>query len=216
MTSNNRRFVALLSSGLDSPIAVYLMMKKGWDAVLLSYKVSNPENSQFNKKIERVAHHLHELTGRKLKVYIADHQKTLQEFIEKGNRKLTCILCKSYMLFSAFHLSKQVRADFVVNGDILGEQASQTLDNISVIQTIMPDIPIIRPLIGFEKKDILKLSHQLGFYELSTLPDEQCSYNPMYPETHASIKEVKDCLLRTDFSTFTFTNLENAQVLIVE
>jgi len=201
---------------LDSPIAVYLMMKKGWDAVLLSYKVSNPENTQYNEKIIKVTQHLLELTGRKLTIYIVDHQKTLQKFIENGNRKLTCILCKSYMLFSAFHLCKQIHADFVVNGDILGEQASQTLDNLSVVQTIMPNIPIIRPLIGFEKKDILRLSHQLGFYDISILPDEQCSYNPMYPETHALVSEVRESLNRVDFSTIALTNLENAQVLTVE
>jgi thiamine biosynthesis protein ThiI len=120
------------------------------------------------------------------------------------------------MLLGAYSLVKISQADFIVNGDILGEQASQTLDNIAVIQKIMAKIPVIRPLIGFEKKDILKLSHELGFYELSTLPDAQCTFNPMYPETHAKSDDIQFSFNHVDLDTIVQTSLKNAQVLIVE
>ena len=83
------------------------------------------------------------------------------------------------MLQGAYILANLSKADFIVNGDILGEQASQTIYNIAVIQNQMPEIPVVRPLIGYEKKDIIKLSHNLGFYEFSTLPDVQCNFNPV-------------------------------------
>ena len=216
MIKKKRLFVSLLSSGLDSPIAVYLMMKQGYDAVLLSYDVSGSAQSDFKKKIVKVAQHLKQLTSSSLTVYIADHEKTLQEFVEKGKRKLTCVLCKSYMLNGAYLLAKQTNAEFIVNGDILGEQASQTLQNLSVIQKSMSDIPVIRPLVGFEKKDVLKLSHELGFYPLSTLPDVQCTYNPLYPETHAELSEVQDSMSRTNLESIAQTSLKNAQILDFE
>ena len=125
-------------------------------------------------------------------------------------------MCKSYMLLGAYSLVKISQADFIVNGDILGEQASQTLDNIAAIQNIMPEIPVIRPLIGFEKKDILKLSHELGFYELSILPDTQCTFNPLYPETHAESDDIQFSFNNIDLDEIVQTNLKNAQVLIVE
>jgi thiamine biosynthesis protein ThiI len=207
-----RRFVSLLSSGLDSPIAVYLMMKQGYDAILLSYDVSNDPQSLFKKKINEICSHLQKKSSHSISSYIVDHQKTLQEFIEKGKRKLTCVLCKSYMLFSAYLLVQKTDASFIVNGDILGEQASQTLQNISVIQKQMSAIPVIRPLIGFEKKDVLSLSHQNGFYELSTLPDVPCSYNPMYPETHANPLEVQESIMKVNLEQLARSNLENAHI----
>ncbi len=211
-----QRFVALLSSGLDSPIATYQMLKRGYDAVLLSFDVSPTPNPNFRNKIMKVANLLHKLTKQSLKIYIVNHHDTLRQFVEKGKRKLTCILCKSYMLIGAYELAKQIQADFIVNGDILGEQASQTINNIAVIQKFMPEIPVIRPLIGYEKKDILYLSHLLGFYELSTLPDVQCNFNPMYPETHANENEVINSINNIDLEEIARLNIENAQILVVE
>ncbi|MHA1451297.1 MAG: hypothetical protein ACTSRD_00360 [Promethearchaeota archaeon] len=215
-TKKKPSFVSLLSSGLDSPIAVYLMMKQGYDAVLLSYDVSGDTQSLFKQKITKVVMHLKKLTSRSLISYVVDHQKTLQEFLERGKRKLTCVLCKSYMLYSANLLAKQTHSEFIVNGDILGEQASQTLQNMSVIQKSMSEIPVIRPLVGFEKKDVLKLSHELEFYPLSTLPDVQCTYNPLYPETHADLSEVQDSISRINLEELARTSLKNAQILNFE
>jgi tRNA uracil 4-sulfurtransferase len=212
MQVRNRLFVSLLSSGLDSPIAVFLMMKQGYDAILLSFDVSNDPQSLFKKKIHEICSHLQKISSRSITSYIVDHHKTLQEFIEKGKRKLTCVLCKSYMLFSAYLLVQKTNASFIVNGDILGEQASQTLQNIAVIQKQMEVIPVIRPLIGFEKKDILSISHKNDFYELSTLPDVPCSYNPMYPETHANAMEVRESIMRTDFERLAKSSLENVHI----
>jgi thiamine biosynthesis protein ThiI len=210
-----RSFVALLSSGLDSPIAAYLMLKKGYDGVLLSFKIADPENDAFTNKIHAIAQHLHGLTNRSLTLYIVNHEQVLQEFMKKASRKLTCVLCKSYMLYSAYLLAKNTKSDFIVNGDIIGEQASQTPDNLYVIQSIMHDLPVIRPLIGFEKKDVLHLSHKLGFYEFSKLPDTPCTYNPKYPETRGDLSEVKINQQIVEIKNLAATYLENAQKLIV-
>jgi len=216
MSHKNSKFVALLSSGLDSPVALYLMMKKGYDALCLSFDVSNHQNRQFYNKILNIANHLAKLTSQSLTIYIINHQQVLQEFITKDSRNLTCILCKCYMLLSAYLLANQIHADFIVNGDILGEQASQTLDNIAVIQTTMPKIPIIRPLVGFEKADILKISHELGLYDFSLLSDTQCSFNPQFPTTHAQLNDVKELIKQTNLEFVARFNLKNAQVLIAE
>ena len=99
-------------------------------------------------------------------------------------------MCKRYMLRTARFLAIKERADFIINGDILGEQASQTLDNLVQIQKAVDDIPVIRPLIGFEKADVIKLSQKLGLYELSSLPAPACGRNPKYPETHAKERDI--------------------------
>ncbi|MBN2154983.1 MAG: 7-cyano-7-deazaguanine synthase [Candidatus Lokiarchaeota archaeon] len=212
----HRTFVSLLSSGLDSPIATYLMLKKGFDGILLSFKVSNQNDTRFNAKIRKIAHHLKQITNKKLVLYIINHKETLEKFVEQGKRKLTCLFCKSFMLYSASVLAQNLNAEFIVTGDILGEQASQTLTNISAVQNIVNDIPVIRPLVGFEKKDVLKLSHTLGFYELSTLPDIQCTFNPLYPETQADIEEIRNSIQNMNFSSNSQIKLKNAQMIIVE
>jgi thiamine biosynthesis protein ThiI len=216
MIDRPKKFIALLSSGLDSPIATYLMIKRGHDATILSYNISEPNDMKFVNKITQVAQLLRNLTKSPLTVYIVDHKNTLQQFIEHGKRKLTCVLCKTYMLFGAYALAEMIHADFIVNGDILGEQASQTMQNIAAIQHNKPDIPIIRPLVGYDKHDILKLSHQLGFYDLSQLPDTQCTFNPLYPETHATAYEIQENLNRVDLESIARSNLKNARVLVVD
>lgn len=94
------------------------------------------------------------------------------------------------MLRVAAVLAQKTGASFIVNGDILGEQASQTLDNLVQVQKVLQDTPVIRPLIGFEKLEVIKKSRKLGLYDLSILPEPGCDYNPKYPETHARISEI--------------------------
>ena len=183
-----KKLVALLSTGLDSPIACYLMMRKGFDIISLSM-LNGKEKSEINlKKIEKIAQKLVDLTGRTIYMNYIDYDQYLDDFIKNCDQKITCILCKRTMLQLAAELAKKNGAVGIINGDILGEQASQTLDNLFVVNEINNEVPVIRPLIGFDKLDIIRLSRDCGLYELSLLEGVGCDKIPQYPETHAKLK----------------------------
>ncbi|MCP4761305.1 MAG: hypothetical protein GY870_05955 [archaeon] len=185
-----KKIVCLLSGGLDSPIATYLMAKKGYECLAITFLTGDDPQLKNRDKVRKIAERIKELTGAKITLYVAKHNPTVELFKEKGLRKMTCVMCKRYMLRAARHLALKENAVFIVNGDILGEQATQTLDNLVQVQRVLDDVPVIRPLIGFEKADVIKMAQKLGLYELSSLQAPGCTHNPKYPETHAKEKDI--------------------------
>ena len=186
-----KKLVFLLSGGLDSPVSLYLMAKKGYDIVAITFLTGDDPDKMNRDKVIKIAKKIKELTGESIKLYVADHDPTVERFSQTPLRKLTCVMCKRYMLRAARYIAIKEKADFISNGDILGEQASQTLDNIVQIQKVIDDIPVMRPLIGFEKAEVIKISQSVGLYELSSLPAPPCGRNPKYPETHAKERDIK-------------------------
>ena len=188
--SLTKPLVALLSTGLDSPIACYLMMKQGHDILSLSF-LNGGINSKINKeKVLKVGQRLVELTGRTIRMHFVDYDQYLEKFIDACERRLTCIFCKRTMIYIASSLAEFYNAIGIINGDILGEQASQTLDNLYVVHQINLKIPVIRPLIGFDKLDVIRISRYTGLYDISLMEGVSCDKNPKYPETHANLNEV--------------------------
>lgn len=210
-----KKLVALLSTGLDSPIACYLMMRKGYDIVSLSMLNGQEKNHINLNKVEKIAQKLVELTGRKIYMNFVDYDRYLNDFIKKCDQKITCILCKRTMLQTAAALAKQNNAVGIINGDILGEQASQTLDNLFVVNEINNEIPVIRPLIGFDKLDIIRLSRHCGLYELSLIEGVGCNKNPQFPETHAKLKYIQENEQNIDRSDILKQILSSLQTKII-
>lgn len=211
-------FISLLSTGLDSPIATYLIMKKRSDCFSLSFLNGGEKSENMEKnrnKIIEVGKRLVKLTNQRLRMHFVDYDGIVEQIQAKCNPKLTCVICKRTMILVARELAKFYHAKIIVNGDILGEQASQTLDNLYVVHQINREIPIIRPLIGFDKLDIIKISQELGFYEISLMDGPACEYNPKFPETRAKIKEVvqteknldRESLMKEIFDLISFIDI---------
>jgi len=183
-------FVSLLSTGLDSPIATYLIMKKGYNCHSLSFLNGKNEKEKNKSKVLAIGKHLVEITHQKLTMFFVDYDYYLDRIKSSIDEKKTCIICKRIMISTAVELIHKYGGSFIVNGDILGEQASQTLDNLYCVHQVNKHIPIIRPLIGFDKLDVIKLSQKLGFYELSLIEGVSCVSNPKYPETRGNVEEI--------------------------
>ncbi len=191
MEKLGKKFVGLLSGGLDSPVASYVMMKQGFSGIVISFQTAEDPEKQNREKIEKICQHLCNLTGQALTLYYIPYTEIQDEFIKYAARKLTCLLCKRLMLRIASKVAQDNKISFILNGDILGEQASQTLDNLYAVQNVIQDVFVLRPLIGFEKLGVIHLAQDIGTYPLSSLPAPGCTKNPKYPETHAKLKELK-------------------------
>ena len=183
------KVISLISGGIDSPVSTYYMIRSGVEVVALHLD-NRPftDDKQVNKVLQLIKH-LEKLFENEIKTYVIPHAKNQASFARNCKRKLGCVLCKRMMLRIAEKIAKQEGADAIVMGDSLGQVASQTLQNLR-IETQTVSIPILRPLIGFDKNDIIEVAKDIGTYEISILPGLCCTIVPKKPATQAKLEDI--------------------------
>lgn len=185
------KLVSLISSGIDSPVATYMMMKRGCEIIALHFDNNPFTNSKSREKFDSIIEKLNEYSsGVPFRTRIADYGDYLQKCKDDAPEKMTCILCKSGMYKIAEMLASDMNALGVVDGSSVGQVASQTLPNILATRDNL-DVPILSPLIGMDKIEIEKIAKKIGTYNISKEDDDGCSAVPRYPETKADIGRVK-------------------------
>ena len=185
------KVVVLLSSGIDSPVAAYLMMKRGCEVVALHCNndpFSGPKVTEnFNALVDQLNIYAR---GVPIQKRIVDYGEYLQTAKDKAPEKMTCVLCKSGMYHIAEKLARKLGADAIVDGSSVGQVASQTLSNILATRYGV-EMPILSPLIGLDKEEITEIAKKIGTFEISKIDDGGCSAVPKYPETRADLDRVK-------------------------
>ena len=186
------KVVCLVSSGIDSPVAAYLMMKRGCEVIAL-YCDNDPFTSKkalenYNRLIDQLQNYA---AGVPIKKRIVKYGDYLQKAKNDAPEKMTCVLCKSGMYKIAEMLANKMGALAIVDGSSVGQVASQTLNNILATRYGV-DMPILSPLIGLDKAEITKISEEIGTFEISKIDDGGCSAVPRYPETKGDLDRFKD------------------------
>ena len=186
------KVVCLVSSGIDSPVAAYLMMKRGCEVIAL-YCDNAPFTSQealnnYNKLIDQLQNYA---AGVPIKKRVVKYGDYLQKAKKDASEKMTCILCKSGMYKIAEMLANKMGALAIVDGSSVGQVASQTLNNILTTRYGV-DMPVLSPLIGLDKTEITKIAEEIGTFEISKIDDGGCSAVPRYPETKSDLERFKD------------------------
>jgi thiamine biosynthesis protein ThiI len=188
------RVVALLSSGIDSPVAAWLMMKRGCGVIPLHFCVSQAQADQVQAIVEALNRHAY---GWQLKPLILSHDEvlgpTLARLREMRQERWTCLFCKRALLTKAAEIAEEMGASALVTGDSLGQVASQTLSNLEVISYGI-EKPILRPLIGLDKTEIMALARRIGTYEASIKWSQACPFLPDRPLTQGSVAKLRGLL----------------------
>ncbi len=210
-----KKFISLISGGFDSPLAAILMIKQGFSPIFLSFLTSDDETHSMRNKVINLITFLKRLTNINVKIYFIDFDYSLNNLKLKCERKLTCILCKRLMLRIAKRISILENTNIIVTGDILGEQASQTLDNLYNYNDIIKDFIILRPLIAYDKNEVINAVRELGLYNLISQSSASCLFNPQYPETHAKTKEVEYSEINVNISGLVDKALGKAEIVIL-
>ena len=179
------KLVTLLSGGIDSPVAAHLMMERGAELVTL-HMDNRPYGGLEHQltKVRQMAARLEELHGQKIRQFAAPHGANHAAFLGSCRTGLHCVLCRRVMLRVAGALASREGAQALVTGESLGQVASQTLQNIAAEYPAAP-VPILRPLIGFDKQEIIKIAREIGTYGPSILKAEGCKAVPYKPATKA-------------------------------
>ena len=183
------KFVSLISSGIDSPVATYILSKKAKELILLHADIRPFTDDREVDNFIKLAKHLKKIISCSMKIYLIKHGTSLLEFKQNCNNRYTCIFCKRMLLRYAEKIAEKEGADAIIMGDSLGQVASQTLQNISTIENSI-NIPVLRPLIGLDKDDVVKIAKEIKTYNLSILPSSGCDAVPNKPSTKAKIDSI--------------------------
>ena len=173
--------ISLLSSGIDSPVASKLMAKKGFEIIYLHLKLTPDADAVKNLKSK---------IDKNAQLIIKEFYSELEKISLSANKKYTCILCKRSMLRIAQEVAKEHGAEAIITGENLGQVASQTLENMKVIDEAVK-IPVIRPLLCLDKMEIVKLAREIGTYRLSTIENKKCPFVPPSPATKSKLEKVQ-------------------------
>jgi thiamine biosynthesis protein ThiI len=183
------KFVVLVSSGIDSPVATYVLAPRARELILVHADNRPYAEDRELEKFRALAIYLKKILPTKVRAFIVPHGKALEEYISRADRKFTCVFCKRMMLRYAEAIARGEHAQAIVMGDSLGQVASQTLQNIRVVEQAVT-LPVLRPLLGFDKEDTIKIARKIGTFELSIAPAGGCAAVPMKPSTRARLEQI--------------------------
>ena len=203
--------LSLLSGGLDSPVASYRMMKRGCCVDFVHFHSYPFLNRTSQEKAVQLAGLLtrYQYAARLFLVPFGEFQ---QQIVNAAPSRYRVVLYRRCMLRIAEALAHQTGAQALVTGESLGQVASQTLQNLSVIESAIT-LPILRPLIGKDKAEIIQEAQAIGTYDISIIPDQDCCtlFVPRHPATRAVLDHVEAAEAKLDVSALVDEALANMQ-----
>ena len=210
------KLVSLISGGIDSPVAAFRMFKRGCTIAFVHF-----QNHTANKKIvkDKVQKLVQVLTKYQFnsKLYLVPFEALQKQIIANIPSKYRMIVYRRFMFRIAEQVLKREKAKGFVTGDSLAQVASQTLENLNVIYEAT-NYPILSPLIGSDKQEIINLAQKIGTYEISILPySDCCSFLiAKHPETRAKIEEIKSLEKAFDIEKLVSEALSKAEIKLLK
>ena len=211
-TDPRQKAVALLSGGLDSPVAAYMMMKRGCEVIFAHYQNTNQMTNAVEDKIIQLARQLSKYQV-KTRLLIIPFEGIQKEMIRHVKANLRMLVYRRCMLRMSSTLAQQEHANFLIVGDSFSQVASQTHQNLAATYADC-DTHILSPLIGMDKKEITEISRTIGTFDISALPyGDCCSYFlPKHPELRAHLGTLRRCESSMDLTELEADALANARL----
>lgn len=180
-TNPQQKVVTLLSGGFDSPVAAFMMMKRGCQNILVHFQNENQMTGAVASKIKELAEQLAKYQT-KTRLFIIPFAPIQKEIIMKVQSEMRMLIYRRFMLRISERIAEQNKAKFLIVGDSMSQVASQTLENLAATYRGSM-IHILSPLIGLDKSEIIEISKQIGTYEISAQPYGDCCsfFLPKHP-----------------------------------
>lgn len=180
----------LMSGGIDSPVSLHYLLRQGHEMVAVHL-----DNRPFtdDSPLAKIVDHLtllRERYGQPLPLYVLPHGPTQITLMRQTDRHVGCVLCRRFMWRTAERIAERENATFLATGESLGQVASQTLSNMRSA-TAAVRMPIVRPLIGFDKSEVERVAKEIGTYEISVRPGLCCQAVPDRPATRSNLVQIE-------------------------
>ena len=214
--ANRSAVVCLVSGGIDSPVATWLMIKNGLGPTCVYFDNAPYADETTKQRAVEAVKKLQQYALAPIRLYIVPHGANLEEIQKKCPRNLTCVLCKRTMYRISEKIALRDGAEAIVTGEIIGEHASQTLRNLRVETGALSKVTILRPLAGLNKTEVESLARKIGTFDISTQPASCCTCPPKQPRTRATFAEVVAAEAQLDIHAMVNESFKNAVSLSVE
>ncbi len=209
------RAMSLLSGGIDSPVASYMIAKRGVEIEAVHF-YSYPYTSQLAKdKVIELARLVTKYSG-KMTVNVVSFTEIQEAIRDNCPEEYFTLIMRRFMMEIAMRLAKEDGCGALVTGENLGQVASQTMEAMTVTGAVV-DIPIFMPLVGMDKKDIIAIAEKIGTLETSILPYEDCCtvFTPKHPKTKPTLGQVLHAEEKLDREALIVKALESVEKIKV-
>ena len=206
----------MISGGIDSPVASYLLMKRGVYLEMIHYASPPYTNAAVLDKIKDLCHILNKYQP-SIRIHIVPFTRLQEEIYRNADESYAITIMRRMMYRIAERLAKRRNCLAIANGESVGQVASQTLASMKVINEVT-HMPIIRPLAVTDKLDIINLSQKIGTYDISIRPYEDCCtiFDPKNPKTSPKIDEVEEFEKKFDYEQLIYEAVRDTEVLYVK
>ncbi len=205
----------LLSGGIDSPVAGYMMAKRGCTIEALHFESFPYTSERAKEKVMELAKLVTEYSG-KMKVHVISLTKIQETLVKTCDEEYFTLLLRRFMMRLSERVARRNGAMALITGESLGQVASQTMQALAVTDNAV-NMPVFRPCIGMDKEEIITISRKINTFETSILPFEDCCtvFTPRHPKTRPGLSKVEDQESRLDIKTLedeAFATLDTIEV----
>ena len=185
--------LVMISGGIDSPVAAFQAIKKGIKIECIYFEALPHTSLSARQKVIDLVKKLEVYTTYPIKIHIINFTKIQEDIYKNCDKEYTITIMRRIMYEIAEQLSKKIKATSIINGESIGQVASQTQESIRTINEVT-NFPILRPCIFMDKLDIIKISKEIDTYNISILPYEDCCtiFVPTHPVIKPTIKKAKE------------------------
>ncbi len=210
------RGLLLLSGGIDSPVAGFMMAKRGVQLEAIHFESYPYTSERAKEKVLELARILTDYTLR-VRVHIISLTHIQEMIRDNCDEDYFTLLLRRYMMALSVKLAKDYDCDAIITGESLGQVASQTMKAINVTNALS-DIPVYRPLIGMDKEEIIQISRKIGTYDTSVLPYEDCCtvFTPRHPRTRPELEKVIAEEQKLDFNDLVEEAYATRQTVVIK
>lgn len=205
----------MMSGGIDSPVASYLLMKRGVAIECVHFAAPPYTNAAVIDKIKDLCKELNRYQA-KIKVHVVPFTKLQEDIYKYSNESYAITIMRRMMYRISERLAKKYKCLALANGESIGQVASQTLVSMDVINAVT-NMPVIRPLAIFDKTDIIKISKKINTYDISIRPYEDCCtiFAPKNPKTMPKLEEVEAFEEKWDYESEINDCISNVETIVV-
>ena len=209
------RGLLLLSGGIDSPVAGYMMAKRGVELEAIHFESYPYTSERAKEKVLELAKHLTNYTMR-LRVHVVSLTKIQELLRDNCEEEYFTLLLRRYMMAISLKLAHELDCEALITGESLGQVASQTMKAINVTNALA-DIPVYRPLIGMDKDEIIQISRKIGTFDTSVLPYEDCCtvFTPRHPRTRPELDKVIEQENKLNFNALVEEAYSTKETIVV-
>ncbi|MGN0996323.1 MAG: tRNA uracil 4-sulfurtransferase ThiI [Candidatus Ventricola sp.] len=209
----NGKACLLLSGGIDSPVAGFMIAKRGVELCCVHYHSFPYTSERAKEKVLELARILSEYCGR-LRVYVVPFTEIQMQIHEKCPENFTTLIMRRYMMRIAEQLARKDSAQALVTGESIGQVASQTMEALGCTDEVV-SMPVFRPCVGMDKSEIIERAEQIGTMATSSLPYEDCCtvFTPKHPATHPRKELVRKAEEKLDGDALIAAAIEGTELI---